>query len=347
MIFSYRENFYTKVQPMIFRKSFAFLLLFTMTLTVHGKDNSSSINNAPLPESTLSKRAIPKLTSTNDEEFFAEAKSSQQLIQKEPLWKTWAQTVGRYKKPILLGTMVGISVGGVIYYYLSLPTCNAQPFNAQSFLSSYDSSQTGLGYSSFSYEGQPFPTFPNNIIQPSSCVNGSNLLQWRGAQFRGWKGDENPGFESPCLHEGMVPYYNVMNHDHARPMPVCNKTLSDAVDLLSQQCGFSFNYLKSFFESNVDRVFRWHEGDMEDKSYYCNPDPLNQKLVCSNLLVGNQMVEAYHISEIKVAGVANYFNGIQRVKYNQCMMSLCEGIVNTGLMFTAITLCSFGMMLWG
>lgn len=226
--------------------------------------------------------------------------------EKAPLLKRMIHTLGRNKKIVALGTFTlgAICVGGT-YYLMQYP-----PFDAQSFINTYDSPQTGHAYRGYSYRGIDLT---DTVVQYNGCLPGGNFLHWFGNET---------SFPNCYLYQDPQSYTELID--------VCNKTILDVTVFLYERCGFNKDYWLSLLNPINNYSY-----EIRRNGLYCNLHPSNQTLVCASLSGWRQQATVADISQISLAGVEQYYN-------------YCHG-VNAGLyggFMGTITFVFVGFMIW-
>lgn len=316
------------------KKACTLFMLAKICLVAHGaQENLDEINYPTTEYQTVSQRHSlenplkdPDCTFSSKTEVINKGEFDKKtIVQKDiSLWQKCAQTIGRHKKTVLIGTFAAgtVFIAGT-YYYLQWSS-----FDSQAFLSEYDSPLTGQTYDSFSYAGYPLP---KDIMQPNWCLPNGRTLLWRGY---GSEWDVHYCQQDGANYKYLDPVRNPPHSSYGKLATICNKTISDTVSFLSNQCGFNFSFwdalLKPFTNDWTAEPLNTHP-----PVYYCNPHPVDPTLVCARVGAHTKQIEIKDISKINLADVANFYNGARSVQAR-----LYVGI--TGI---ALSLLSLGLLL--
>ncbi len=229
-----------------------------------------------------------------------------------PLWKRVVHTIGRNRKIILLGTIaLGVAWVAGTYYLFQHP-----PFDPQSFISAYDSPQTGRHYSHFSVNGY---VLPQSVYQPVFLNKfRENNLCWCsacGSSCRFSYGETVSVFKT--FDDGGASVY-------------CNKTASEAIAYLQQETGFNFH----FWNSLVNKTF--NSTSFVGQEFYCNLRPSNTSLVCGRFSVNKGI-------SFQVADISELFLDNAKQLYDQIYITRAE---RYGGFMGALSFMFLGFMLW-
>lgn len=228
-----------------------------------------------------------------------------------PFWKRVVHTIGRNRKTVILGTIALGTICIVGTYYLM----QHPPFDSQSFIAAYDSTQTGQVYRKYSYGGWDLPY---SIIHLKGCMPKGNDFWWADNGRETCEGaSDYYMYQDPYSRSGVL-------------RMVCNKTALDAATFLNERCGFNIDFWYSRLNPFSDKGYYF-----ESNGFYCNLHPSNQSLVCASLGGTKQLAIVRSISEISLADVGQYYRDCYKTQ-----ASLYGGFMGT-LTFTFL-----GFLLW-